>query len=250
MDISINYPGAILITGSNGGIGSVLVDYLLSHGVRNIACQYRSSNNKIILILNKYKLNPENHCFRAELTNEKDLQNLKNSVVNKLGRVWGLINLAGASSNGMSWKLSKDEFQNIVNANLLTTFLCCREFIPLMRENQGGRIVNISSVIALKGTVGASHYCAAKAGIVGFTKALALELVNKNITVNTLVLGYYEYGIINQIPPDILAQIKSNIPMQRLGKANEIGGVLLFLLGEDGSYTTGQAIHINGGMYG
>ena len=243
------FPGPILITGANGGIGCELVGYLVSNGVRNIACTYRSSNENILAVLKAYELNPEKHLFYAELTDQNTVRQLRSSIDDQLGPVWGLVNLAGGSTNALSWKMSKEEFQLVVDQNLLTTFLCCREFIPEMRKNKMGRIVNVSSVVAFTGAAGAAHYCAAKCGIIGLTKALSLELAPKDITVNALALGYFQYGLIDHLSGESQEQIKSTIPVKRFGKANEIGGLVQFLLSEDAAYTTGQVFHINGGLY-
>jgi len=239
----------ILITGSDGGIGCNLADYLLSNGVRNLACHYHSSSDNIRAVLEKHKLDEQKHLFQAELTDEEDVKKLRLSIEAKLGDVWGLINMAGGSMNGMSWKISKADFQKIIDQNLMTTFLCSREFIPGMRKMISGRIINISSVVAYTGVVGAAHYCAAKAAIGGWTKALALELAPKNITANTLALGYFEYGLINHLSSEQQDGIKARIPYQRFGSANEIGGYIKFLLSGDGLYTTGQIVHVNGGLY-
>ncbi|MFH1230025.1 MAG: SDR family oxidoreductase [Planctomycetota bacterium] len=235
----------ILITGANGGIGVELVNYLLGSKQYDIVCQYRGNKDKLDSVLMGHGIESDAVCIRAELTNEDDVQILKA----KAGNVWGIVNMAGASSNAMSWKMPTGEFQTIINDNLFSAFMCINEFIPGMRASNGGRIINISSVAAFKGIIGASHYCAAKAGIIGLTKALAAELVNKNITVNALALGYFEYGMINQIPLDIRNEIKESIPMRRFGRIEELGGMIRFLLSDESSYITGQAIHINGGLY-
>jgi 3-oxoacyl-[acyl-carrier protein] reductase len=239
----------ILITGSDGGVGCKLADYLLSNGVRRIACHYHSSNDNIKAVLEKHDLDEKTHLFQAELTDEDDVKGLRLRIEAELGEVWGLINMAGGSMNAMSWKISKEDFQKVMDQNMTTTFLCSREFIPAMRKISSGRIVNISSVVAYTGIVGAAHYCAAKAAIGGWTKALALELAAKNITVNTLALGYFEYGLINHLSSEQQAGIKAKIPYQRFGTGHEVGGFIKFLLSSDGLYTTGQILHVNGGLY-
>jgi 3-oxoacyl-[acyl-carrier protein] reductase len=138
----------------------------------------------------------------------------------------------------------------VLRDSVITTFLTCRRFIPGMRAARGGRIVNVSSVVAFAGVAGASHYGAAKAGVVGYTKSIARELANRGVTANVLALGYYDYGMMYTIPDDIREEIRASIPAGRLGTAAEIGGMLSFLLSDEGGYTTGQVLHINGGLYG
>jgi len=240
----------ILLTGASGGVGLALTDYLLACGHTNLACQYRTNADMLFETVRRYGLDPDAHCFRADLADEADVRALGGEVHDAFGTVWGLINLAGSTSNSMSWKLPFEEFQRVLADNLTSTFLTCREFIPSMREAGGGRIVNISSVVAFTGVAGASHYAAAKAGIVGFTKAISRELASRHVTVNVLALGYFEYGMLYTVPEELREDIRGQIPAARFGSAAEIGGMTVHLLSDEGAYTTGQVLHINGGMYG
>lgn len=249
MNTPLSLPGPILITGSNGGIGCELADYLLNQGVRNIALNYHSSCDNITKLLTKYDCDPSRHLFQAELSDETQVAAMRQQIEKRFGDVWGLLNIAGGSTNAMSWKMSVSEFKKIIDNNLTSTFLCCREFIPGMRKLEDGRIINFSSIVANTGIAGASHYCAAKAGVMGLTKSLALELAPKNITVNALVLGYFNYGLIHHLTPQLQAEVKDRIPLKRFGNSNEIGGLMKYLLSVDGKYTTGQGIHINGGQF-
>jgi NAD(P)-dependent dehydrogenase (short-subunit alcohol dehydrogenase family) len=247
----------ILITGANGGIGSRLVEYLLDNGYVNIMCQYH--NNKdllektIMYRTDQYGLDYGrfmiDHTFKADLTNPDDVARLHQHTSEKIGKLWALINLAGSSSNAMSWKMTPETFMSAINANLLTTFLTSKEFIPELRDQGGGRIINTSSVVAFTGTIGAAHYCAAKAGIVGLTKSLALELANKNITVNCLALGYFDCGMITQVSEQKQTDVKSKTPLGRFGKVKEIGALIEFLISDGAAFTTGQVNHMNGGFY-
>ena len=246
-----NLDRPILITGSGGGIGSALVDDLLTRGYTKLACQYRTDSPALREVFKLHGLNFDERCFQADLTDEAQVVDLHDKVTVALGRgpLWGIVNLAGASSNAMSWKMPLDKFKSIIDANLTTTFLMCRQVIPEMREAAGGRIINTSSVVAFTGTVGAAHYCAAKAGVAGLTRALALELANKNVTANTLALGYFETGLINHLTPALQEDIKAKTPLKRFGHVSEIGGQVDFLLSDEGAFTTGQVIHMNGGIH-
>ena len=242
------FPGAIVITGSNGGLGCALVDSLLSAGVTNLACHYRSKSDLVSKLLGDHGLIPQDHLFHAELTLEEDVRAIEEAIRNRLGIPWGLVNLAGCSTNGISWKLPFADFNAVLQGNLVSTFLTTKTFLPRMFE-QGGRIINISSVIAHSGAPGASHYCAAKAGIEGFTRAVALETATRKVTVNALALGYFDKGIISQVPPDVLDDIRQEIPLKRLGRASEIYPLVNYLLSHESAYITGQVIHLNGGYY-
>jgi NAD(P)-dependent dehydrogenase (short-subunit alcohol dehydrogenase family) len=241
--------GVIVLTGAGGGLGTNLTTYFLEQGYKKLALVGRGRIDGLAELLVRADLDPERHIFQAELSDETQVAGLRKSIEEKLGPVKCLINLAGASTNGLSWKLTKEEFLKIIDDNLISTFVCCKEFIPGMRERGDGRIVNVSSVVASTGVAGASHYSAAKAGILGFTRSLALELAAKKITVNTISLGYFQHGLIDHVSEELQSAIKEKIPLKRFGTAAEIGGALDFLLSPQGAYTTGQDIHINGGLY-
>ena len=171
--------GYILVTGAGSGIGLAIVESLLLNGETKIICQYRSRNKDLFDLLKNHNLSPEDFAVQAELTSEDDVKSLREFGTKKFGKVYAVINVAGASTNSMSWKISKEKFLEIINANLLTAFLCSKEFIPEMREESLGRIINFSSVVAFTGTVGSAHYSAAKSGLLGLSKSMSLELANK-----------------------------------------------------------------------
>ncbi len=239
----------LLLTGSSGGLGTAIADHLLSTGVRQIACHYRSSSSDISAVLAKHDLSPQRHLFQADLTDEKSVARLRREIEQRLGVVCQLINLAGASSNALSWKMSLSQFREVLDANLTTTFLTCREFIPSMRQLEAGRIINTSSIVAYRGAAGATHYAAAKAAIVGFSKSLSRELAPKKITVNTLALGYFSVGIIDQVPEPMRNELIRDTPAGRLGDPFEAARCIEYLLGPLADFVTGQTLHVNGGLY-
>jgi 3-oxoacyl-[acyl-carrier protein] reductase len=239
----------VLITGASGGLGVALTEHLLAAGWRNLICHYRTRPARIAATLSRFGLDPAARLLQADLTNEAQLADLHDRLRESFGPLFGLVNLVGASSNRMSWKMDRREFQEILDANLLSAFLTCKEFIPEMREQQQGRLINISSVVAFTGVSGAAHYCAAKAGVIGLSKSLALELAPKNVTVSVLALGYFDVGLIEAIPHEVQEQIKSRIPSGRFGRGDEAGGLIEYLLSEAGAYSTGQVYHLNGGLY-
>ena len=241
--------GMVLITGTNGGVGQFVANYLLSQGERNIVCHYRSENDRVLSLLKKYDLDPAKHSINANLIDEMSVQAMAKTIKDNFGGVNRLVNVAGSSSNAMSWKMSKDDFMKVVEDSLLTTFLCSKTFIPDMRENKFGRIINFSSIVGSTGMPGASHYAAAKAGLMGFTKSLSLELANKNITVNALALGYFNAGLIDSVSKDLQAEIIKKIPANRFGEEQDIGAAVKYILSAEAQFLTGQVIHLNGGQY-
>jgi NAD(P)-dependent dehydrogenase (short-subunit alcohol dehydrogenase family) len=247
----LSYSGPIVITGANGGIGSALVASLLAAGIRNLACHYHRSAGRIAKVLADYDLG-ENCLFRADLTSEAEVGVMAAIIQARLGAPWGIINLAGSTTNSISWKLSLDDFNHVLQTNLTSTFLTTRAFLPAMRERDGGpggRIINISSVVAHTGIPGTSPYCAAKSAIEGFTRVVAMETASRRITVNALALGYFDKGIIAEVPEDVLDGIKERIPLKRLGRVAEVSALVRYLLSAESEYMTGQVLHLNGGLW-
>lgn len=240
----------IIVTGASGGVGSGVVEHLLASGYTDIACQYYTNPARLIELFEFYGRDFKLHCFQGDMTKPLDVGRF-HVMVNDAWSIkpWGIINLAGGSTNLMSWKMSLEDFKNIIDVNLTSTFLVSREFIPEMRAQAGGRIINTSSVVASAGTIGAAHYCAAKAGIEGFSRALALELANKHITVNTMALGYFDTGLITHLSPQLQDNIREQTPVKRFGRPFELGGFIDFMLNDSSAFMTGQTLHVNGGYY-
>ena len=246
---AIKYPGYILITGAGSGIGLSITETFLSNGFNQLICQYRNRSEELFTLLRTFNFSPHEYSIQAELTDEDDVQKIKDFGEKKFGKIYALINVAGASTNAMSWKMSKDDFTKVLHSNLLSAFLCSKAFIPEMREHSMGRIINFSSVVAFTGTIGSAHYCAAKAGVVGLSKALSLELASKKITVNTIALGYFDRGLIHDVPKQMQEDIQASTPLKRFGQVNEVGALVQYILSKNAAFTTGQVFHINGGLY-
>lgn len=239
--------GWTLITGANGGIGSAVTEHLLKHGVSRLLLHFRSESGRLQEIVEKYP-HFEGEMYEADLTEEDQVKRMFSSMKEANRVPLNVVNIAGGSTNGMFWKLSLEDFQKVVGMNLQTTFLVSREAVSEMRNSQYGRLINVSSVVARKGVVGASHYCAAKAGIEGMTRALSKEVGSKNITVNSLALGYFEAGLIRDVPEKYQDQLRAEIPLKRFGNGAEVGHLVGSLLDKSASYITGQVIPLNGGL--
>lgn len=159
-----------------------------------------------------------------------------------------LVNNAGITRDKMLHKMEEKDWLEVINTNLNSCFNMCSAVLPNMRENGFGRIINISSINGQIGQTGQTNYAAAKAGMLGFTKALARESAGKGITVNAIAPGYIKTDMTSYLPLDVLENIIKQIPMQRLGEPEEIARAVLFLAAEEASYITGETISINGGL--
>lgn len=160
-----------------------------------------------------------------------------------------LVNNAGITRDAMLHKSEFENWQAVINTNLTSCYNMCRAVISKMRDNNFGRIISISSINGLKGQVGQTNYAAAKAGIIGFTKALALESAIKNITANVIAPGYTNTDMVAKLDPKILEAIKQNIPTQRLGEPDEVARTVMFLSADEAGFITGETISVNGGQY-
>ena len=231
----------ILILGASGGLGRALTTHFLKDNF-SLALQFNSTDIDI-------EENDRLKSYKADLRNEEEVIGLISSVSHDFGRIDGVINAAGISLNGMSWKTSLENWQETLDVNLTAPFLVTKHVLPIMREQNFGRIIYISSIVAQTGVVGASAYAASKAGLSGLAKTVSKEVSNKNITSNAIALGYFNAGMINDVPETMKEEIINDIPLKRLGDPKELYKLISFLLSAESSYFTGQTIALNGGLY-
>jgi acetoacetyl-CoA reductase len=170
-------------------------------------------------------------------------------VVETLGPVDVLVNNAGITRDGTFHKMTEQQWDEVLNTNLKSCFTMTRAVIEGMRERNFGRIISIGSINGQRGQYGQVNYCAAKAGIIGFTKALALENATKGITANVVAPGYVDTDMVSAVPPDILKKIIMQVPVGRLGAAIDIARAVLYLAADESGFITGSTISINGGQY-
>lgn len=233
----------VLITGGSRGIGKAMVQAFAERGY-NVAFTYKSSADAA------KKLSSETGALAimADSAVEEDIISATSSVAKTFGEIDILINNAGISSFSLLQDLSLAEWNNCLATNLTSAFLYSREVIPYMLRSHKGRIINISSMWGLVGASCEVHYSAAKAGLIGFTKALAKELGPSGITVNAIAPGVIETDMNAHLSPDDLRELSDDTPMGRIGKADEIAKAALYLAGEDSSFITGDVLNISGGL--
>lgn len=235
----------VLIIGASGGLGIHIAKFYNEQGF-NLALHY---NDNVSSLKENFKVNKQIHFFQADILSEEAIKNMITKVHSKLGGVDILINAAGISTSSVTWKTEISDWDKTIGINLTGPFLCIKHVLPIMRESNYGRIINISSVVAQSGVIGTAAYAASKAGLIGMVKTIAKEVSNKNITINNIALGYFNAGMINQVPEELQVAIKESIPKKAFGEMKELTNCISYLTSENSEYLTGQTINLNGGMY-
>jgi len=237
-----------IVTGGSRGIGRAISLELAKSG-RRVAIVYRSNRDKALETLREIEsLGGEGDIFQADVTRWNDIEEVVKGVLTKWGRIDILINNAGITRDTLLFKMTEEDWDEVLDTDLKGAFICTRLVARQMIKNREGRIVNIASVIGEIGNIGQSNYSAAKAGLIGFTKACARELSRWNITVNAVAPGYIETEMTTGLDEGIKQEYLNKIPLGRFGKAEEVAKLVLFLVSKDASYITGQVINIDGGL--
>lgn len=237
-----------IVTGGSRGIGRAISLELANTG-RRVAIVYKSNKEKALETLKEIEsLGGDGDIFQADVTKWTDVEEVVKGVLTKWGRIDILINNAGITRDKLLIKMDEEDWDEVLDTDLKGAFICTRLIARHMIKNKDGRIVNIASVIGEIGNIGQSNYSAAKAGLIGFTKACARELSRWNITVNAVAPGYIDTEMTRVLDEDVKKEYLSRIPLGRFGKAEEVAKLVLFLVSEDASYITGQVINIDGGL--
>ncbi len=237
------------VTGGTRGIGRAICKRLAETG-HDVAVGYNGSKEiaqEVVAELKEHDVDAD--CFQGSVENYKDIVRVTNEVKERFGHIDILVNNAGITSDKTLRRMTPEQWTRVVEVNLFGTFHCCKCALEYMLERQYGRIINISSIIGLTGNVGQANYAAAKAGIVGFSKSLALEVATKGITVNVVAPGFIATEMTKKIPPEIYKKIEDGIPMKRFGRPEEVARLVRFLAEEKSGYITGQVFSVNGGLY-
>ncbi len=233
-----------LVTGGTRGIGAAISIGLKNAGY-TVAANYGGNDEAA----NKFKAETGIAVFKWDVGNFESCAAGIKDVEGSLGPVAVLVNNAGITRDAMLHKMTAQQWREVVDVNLDSMFNMCRNVIDGMRDRNHGRIVNISSINGQKGQMGQTNYSAAKAGIIGFTKALAQETAKKGITVNVICPGYIDTEMVQAVPPKVLESIIATIPVGRLGKAEEIAKMTAFLASDDAAFITGATMTVNGAQY-
>tara|TARA_Y100000590_G_scaffold156207_1_gene179555 strand:- start:8985 stop:9719 length:735 start_codon:yes stop_codon:yes gene_type:complete len=234
----------ILITGASGGIGQALVSKFVSLGGNVLGSGTKTE--KLDLIKKKY---PNIKVKKFDISDHSRIEEFIDDVSLELGGLDILVNNAGVNADNLSLRMKDEEWKKVIDINLTSTFLLSKHAIKKMLKNKFGRVVNITSVVGHTGNLGQSNYAAAKAGIVGMSKSLAVEYAKKNITINCVSPGFIVSNMTMNIAEKVKLYLTSRIPMGKLGSGEDVSNCVAFLSSDQASYVTGETIHVNGGMY-
>ncbi len=234
-----------LVTGGTRGIGGAITTMLAQNGAR-VAAGYSRGKEAAEALQGRHGERVSVHQGRVD--SPEDCGRVVAEVQQKFGRIDFLVNNAGITVDKTVRKMTADDWHNVLNVNLFGAFCMTKAVLEHMIERGSGRIINISSVIGETGNVGQANYAASKAGLVGFTKSLALEMSRRGITVNVVAPGFIGTEMVEQMPTAALDAVVEKIPLRRLGRPEEVARVVQFLLEDESSYITGAVYTINGGL--
>ena len=233
-----------LVTGGTRGIGRAIVERLKADGMK-VAAGYSGNDAAAEACARELGV----MVIKGNVGAFADCQRAVAAVEAELGPIDVLVNNAGITRDGVFHRMSSEQWSEVIRVNMDSLFNMTRQVIEGMREREWGRIVNISSINGQKGQIGQTNYSAAKAGMIGFTKALALENARKGVTVNCIAPGYIDTEMVQAVPEKVLESIIGQIPVGRLGRGEEIADMVAFLTGEHAGYVTGATLSLNGGQY-
>jgi len=237
-----------IITGGSRGIGKSICETFAQNGC-NIAFTYNNSKDSAEALakeLNSSGIKAK--AYKSDASNFDDATKLVEDVLNDFGKIDILINNAGIKKDNLLMRMEKSDFDSVINTNLSSVFNLTKASIKTFLKQRNGSIVNISSVVGVKGNAGQSNYSASKAGIIGFSKSIALELGSRNIRSNVIAPGFIETDMTDSLSEDVINSWKESIPLKRGGNPSDVGNACVFLASDLSSYITGQVLHVDGGM--
>lgn len=238
-----------LVTGGSRGIGKGIVQALVN-AEAIVAFDYRSNKEMAESLLDEIKqAGGQARVYQADISKADQVESLVEAVHKDFGPISVLVNNAGINRDRTFSKMTGEEWDEVMAVNLRGTFNVTKAVLPDMVEANWGRVINISSFVGQRGNFGQANYAASKAGIIGMTKSLALETAKKGITVNALAPGFIETDMTAGIPEEVLKKLEAGIPIQRMGRVEEVASAVVFLASPQASYITGQALGVNGGLY-
>ena len=238
----------VIITGASRGIGKGIAEVFAQQGA-NIAFTYRSSDEKAKSLEEELSLNGcKVKGYKSDASNFDAAQKLAADVLEEFGSIDVLVNNAGITKDGLLMRMSEDDFDSVMDINMKSVFNMTKAVLRPMLKQRKGSIINMSSVVGVKGNAGQSNYSASKAAINGFTKSTALELGSRNIRCNSIAPGFIETEMTEALEEEQINEWRNSIPLKRGGTSEDIANATLFLASDMSAYVTGQVLHVCGGM--
>jgi 3-oxoacyl-[acyl-carrier protein] reductase len=237
-----------LVTGASRGIGRAIAHKMAQHGAQ-VAFTYLSSVEKgQALEAELAQYGGKAKGYRSDASVYQDTENLVTSVLADFGSLDILVNNAGITKDGLLMRMTEEQFDQVIQVNLKSVFNLTKAAIKPMMKAKSGSMIHLSSVVGIRGNAGQANYAASKAGIIGFSKSVALELGSRNIRSNVIAPGFIETEMTGQLDEKVVAEWAASIPMKRGGKAEEVADAVVFLGSDMSSYISGQVLQVDGGM--
>ncbi|HTG80820.1 MAG TPA: 3-oxoacyl-[acyl-carrier-protein] reductase [Geobacteraceae bacterium] len=237
-----------VVTGASRGIGRSIALALAGEGAKIVAVDMVPEGVEALAAEIK-AAGGEAVAVQGNVTLTADAERMIDAAVEAFGRVDILVNNAGITRDSLLLRMKDEEWDAVLSVNLKGAFLCSRAAAKVMAKQRYGRIINIASIVGQMGNAGQANYCASKAGLMGLTKSNARELAKRNVTVNAVAPGFIATDMTEMLPEKVKQDLAAQIPMERLGSADDIANAVLFLAAERSAYITGQVLGVNGGMY-
>ena len=236
------------VTGASQGIGRACATELARAGARVVAGARQQE--KLAQLVEEIRAEGgQAEAVPLDVSSPDSIKAAFAQAAERFGPVTVLVNNAGVTRDGLALRMSSEAWHQVLETNLTGSFLCVQAALQGMMKQRWGRIINVTSVVALSGNPGQANYVSAKAGLIGLTKSLALEIASRNITVNAVAPGFIATGMTKVLDEKIREKILTAVPLKRMGEPEEIAKAVAFLAGEDASYITGQVLSVNGGLY-
>lgn len=237
-----------IVTGGSRGIGKAICQTFAENGC-DVAFTYNNSKESAENLAKDLKnIGINAKAYKSDASSFDDATQLVEDVINDFGKIDILVNNAGIKKDNLLMRMDKKDFDSVINTNLSSVFNLTKASIRTFLKQRSGSIINISSVVGVKGNAGQSNYSASKAGIIGFSKSVALELGSRNIRSNVIAPGFIETDMTDSLSEDVINSWKESIPLKRGGDPSDVGNACVFLASDLSSYITGQVLHVDGGM--